>query len=577
MQPREKYLLIGLSVAAVLWLGGGPVRAWILEPFTNRYDEIQRLQATVEKKSNDELAIMKAMRDLTDWKNRGLPPDPPTAPNARPAATFGQHLYQDWLTQLATVSGWQDVVVKPLNTGVSQKDVYANVPISVEGEARFSQLAFFLYQFRRTGLMHRISKLDIKSYESEGDPALRITLVAEALSLKGGPKRKSLFPQTALAAVADGETTVLELEKPGEGFPRTLPFVLRLDQEYVNVTALKGTSATVTRGFGQTEPVAHPAGTIAEAMPVHPDSAKESPEQFLTYLKANVFVKPRPPIPYHLELPSSRERVAVRGQLFDETLTPTNYDPALGKPTFHLLPGAPKEMTIDAATGKFSWKPADDHPLAKIPVKVEVAHPSADNGKIVAELTVEVRAPNLPPTLKIDRVPVAVLDRLWVLPLNLTDPETDREKLTIKLGGAPEGLTVNTKEGRLEWTPTEPVLPGEYPVTITVSDTGTPPVSITENIKITVDDDKAIFTYLTAVIAKNGEREAWLYDRLQNKMTVLRSGDKIDVADIQATVESIDVRALRMKDGEQSYRLEIGQNLRERQLVPPETVTKQTP
>ncbi|MDP1796394.1 MAG: putative Ig domain-containing protein [Planctomycetaceae bacterium] len=574
MQPREKYLLIGFVTAAVLYFGGGRVRAWLFEPFTNRYDQIESLKVAVQKKTDEELAILKAQRDLTDWKSRALPPDPAADKKSRLSSTLGQHLYQDWLTQLATVAGWQDVIVKPLNPGVSPKDIYTNLPISVEGEARFSQLAFFLYQFRRTGLLHRVSKLEVKSYESEGDPQLRIVLVAEALSLKDGPKRKSLFPQTTLAAAADVDTVVLELEKPAEGFPRMPPFTLRIDQEYVNVTALKGTSATVTRGYGQTEAVAHPVGTIVEALPVNPEMAKETPEQFLAYLQANVFVKPRPPIPYRLELPSSLERVATRGQAFDYTLSPTNFDPTLGKPTFQLLSGAPKEMTIDPATGKFSWIPSIDFPLGKLPVKVEVSHPSADHGKVVAELSVEVRAPNLPPTLTIETVPVAILGRPWTLPLKLADPETEPQQLTFKLTGAPEGVMVNSKDGRLEWTPNEPVLPGEYPVTITVTDTGTPPLTATANIKITVDDDRAIFTFLVGIVSENGVREAWLFDRSQNKKTVVRTGDKVNIADIQATVESIDDQQIRLREGEQLYQLELGQNLRERQPIAAATAVK---
>ncbi len=568
MQSREKYLLIGFAVAGVLYIAAGPGKAWVFGPFLARYEQIADLKEVVQKKSDEELEVLRAQRELADWKSRGLPPDPTTDKRARPTSTFGQQLYQDWLTQLATVSGWQDVIVKPLNPGTSPKDVYANIPVSVEGEARFSQLAFFLYQFRRTGLMHRVSKLEVKSYESEGDPQLRVVLVAEALSLKEGPKRKTLFPQTTLTAAADADTAVLELDKPAEGFPRTAPFVLRLDAEYVNVTALKGTSATVTRGYGQTPATAHPVGTVAEAMPIHPDAAKETPEQFLAYLKANVFIKPRPPIPYRLELPTSLERVATRGSAFDYTLSPSNFDPELGKPTFHLLPGAPKDMKLDAATGKFSWKPGEEFPLGKIPVKVEVSHPSADQGKIVATLAIEVRAPNLPPTLSIDTVPVAVLGRPWTLPLKLSDPETDIAKLTFKLTGAPEGLTVNAKESRLEWTPNEPLLPGEFPVTVTITDTGTPPQTATANVKIKLEDDHAVFTYLVGIVAENSELQAWFFDRLLNKKTVVRVGDKLDVADIHAIVEAIEPRLIRLREKEQLFQLELGQNLREWRAIP---------
>ncbi|HET6422787.1 MAG TPA: putative Ig domain-containing protein, partial [Planctomycetaceae bacterium] len=161
--------------------------------------------------------------------------------------------------------------------------------------------------------------------------------------------------------------------------------------------------------------------------------------------------------------------------------------------------------------------------------------------------------------------------RKWVLPLNLVDSETAKDKLSVKLTGAPEGLTANLQNGQLEWTPQEPLLPGTYPVTVAVTDTGTPPQTTTSSITITVEDDTAVFTYLVGIVAENGERQAWLFDRLQNKKTILRTGDKVEVADINATIEVIDSRAVRLKEKDETFtRLEIGQNLRERRVVPAE-------
>ena len=461
--------------------------------------------------------------------------------------------------------------MKPLQTGVSQKDVYASVPISVEGEARYSQLAFFLYQFRRTGLMHRIRKLDIRSYEAEGDPALKVYIEAEALALRDGPKRKTLFPQSALAVAADDSTTVLELEKTVADFPKSYPFVMQLGTEYVVVQGVKGTTATVVRGFGGSKTVEHPAGTTAMATPVHPDMVNDPPEKLAEYIKANVFIKPRPPVPYELEVPASVDRVATRGTNFDYTVTASNYDPALGKPTFQLLGGAPKDLTLDSATGKIKWTPSEDYPLGKVALKLDVKHPSAKDGHQLTEVSIEVRALNLPPTITIEKVPPAVLGRKWVLPLNLVDSETAKDQLNVRLTGAPEGVLVNARDGQLEWTPAEPVLPGSYPVTVTVTDTGTPPQSTTSNITITVEDDTAVFTYLVGIVAENGERQAWMFDRLMNKKTILRPGDKVTVADVEATVEVVESRYVRLKERDETFtRWEIGQNLRERLPVPAE-------
>src|SRR6266540_2380287 len=69
-----------------------------------------------------------------------------------------------------------------------------------------------------------------------------------------------------------------------------------------------------------------------------------------------------------------------------------------------------------------------------------------------------------------------------------TDPDTG-QTLTYSLdAGAPAGTTINASSGVFLWTPLEFQGPGNYPVTIRVTDNGSPLLSDTETIAITVNE-----------------------------------------------------------------------------------------
>src|SRR5439155_12670627 len=54
--------------------------------------------------------------------------------------------------------------------------------------------------------------------------------------------------------------------------------------------------------------------------------------------------------------------------------------------------------------------------------------------------------------------------------------------------GAPVGTTINGSSGAFVWTPTEAQGPGAYPITVRVTDNGSPPLSDFETIQVTVNE-----------------------------------------------------------------------------------------
>ncbi|OYW14473.1 MAG: hypothetical protein B7Z55_15765, partial [Planctomycetales bacterium 12-60-4] len=77
-------------------------------------------------------------------------------------------------------------------------------------------------------------------------------------------------------------------------------------------------------------------------------------------------------------------------------------------------------------------------------------------------------------------------------------------------------------------------------------------------------------------VAVDGNWQAWLYNRAQDKRTVLRVGDDLHIADVEGTVAEIGKDFVILKHGTAEQRLELGKNLRELSTAAAATATKPT-
>ena len=80
---------------------------------------------------------------------------------------------------------------------------------------------------------------------------------------------------------------------------------------------------------------------------------------------------------------------------------------------------------------------------------------------------------------------------------------------------------------------------------------------------MTVQDDKAQFTFMEGVVAADANREAWLRDKSTNTKMVLHEGDDLKYAGFNAVVLSIGNDFLLMQQADETLRLNVGQNLRQ--------------
>jgi hypothetical protein len=243
MQRREQYLLIGLIAAVVLWGGASMFHSTFVEPLQKKQKELTDLQDSISKRQADLIQLAKHRKNLTTWTKRSLPPDAKMG-KSRPDALNAQRLYQDWLHDLAQLSGFEDLKVSPDRRGVSRDNVYVSVSVKIEADARYDQLCRFLDRFYRADLLHRITALRVQSKESEGDPFLQIELEAEGLAVINAPVNRRLFAQTVLIEELSDDATELKVDS-NDDFPKEPGFLVRIKNEFMRVVAIDGTTWTV--------------------------------------------------------------------------------------------------------------------------------------------------------------------------------------------------------------------------------------------------------------------------------------------------------------------------------------------
>ncbi len=157
--------------------------------------------------------------------------------------------------------------------------------------------------------------------------------------------------------------------------------------------------------------------------------------------------------------------------------------------SFSLDAGAPAGATINSSTGAFSWTPTAGQ-TGPNPVTVRVTDDGTPALSDFETITIDVSdvVTNLPPVL--DPIGDKTVDELALLTFTATATDPDAgDVLTFSLdAGAPAGAAINGSTGEFSWTPTEAQGPGVYPITVRVTDDGTPLLSDFETIQVTVNE-----------------------------------------------------------------------------------------
>ena len=164
--------------------------------------------------------------------------------------------------------------------------------------------------------------------------------------------------------------------------------------------------------------------------------------------------------------------------------------PSGGRPvTFSLDSGAPAAASIDPASGLFTWTPGEARGPDVYPITIR----ATDNGNPALSATrtfnITVNEVNEAPTLAAIAIQSTNEGTLLQFTATATDPDLPANTLSFTLGtGAPSGAAINATTGVFSWTPTEAQGAGVYPVTIRVTDNGSPALSDSQIVNITVGE-----------------------------------------------------------------------------------------
>jgi len=113
--------------------------------------------------------------------------------------------------------------------------------------------------------------------------------------------------------------------------------------------------------------------------------------------------------------------------------------------------------------------------------------PPGESRQIIPQANLTPTQDNHPPVLGVLPDLIASPGLALVFPVPATDPDTPAQALTFALDpGAPGGASINPADGRLTWTPPPSQAPGNYPVTVRVTDNGSPLMTDARTVNITV-------------------------------------------------------------------------------------------
>jgi hypothetical protein len=180
-------------------------------------------------------------------------------------------------------------------------------------------------------------------------------------------------------------------------------------------------------------------------------------------------------------------KTVTEGVLLSFTATATDTNVPAQALTFSLDAGFPAGASITPA-GAFAWSPSEAHGPGVYPVTIRVT----DNGSPVLSdfetIQITVLETNNAPVLTPIGNKTGNEGSLITFTADATDSDDPVQTLTYTIEGTiPSGASMTTA-GVFTWTPTEAQGPGVFPITVRVTDNGSPNRSVTETIQITVNE-----------------------------------------------------------------------------------------
>lgn len=547
MKNSEKQLLIALAACLGVFVGVPFVWRTVAGPVVELQKDVDKAGDDI-KKQNDLFDLGRArLTAMAVYKEQSLSSH----------ASQGALAYQQWLTDLAEiVGGFSEPKVEPDRISAPKNKPYVIVRMSIKGESTLEQVRTFLYRFHRANVLHRMVSLKLDAQNNSSSPRVAVTIMTEALSLKSAEvKGATLFPRSSVATVSKDQAALITLAET-DGFPKEAPFEVRIGADYHQVVAISDDGWQLEVADGEDLSVS--VDDKIEYSPVHPDYTDATEEQFAALIEKNPFAKPAP---YRPRLDLVGDKSVVHGSTLNLTAKASGFDLKAGAPDFSAISELPAGMTLEG--DKLTWAPPTELEAAEYKVTIRTTAAGLRE-PLESEFTLTLRKVNKAPELEVPGELVAVLGQAMTFSVSGSDEETAADALRYSLGsGAPEGAALNETTGEFTWTPSPEMNPGIVNIPIQVVDDGDPAQTTTVQAAVNVQDDRAMFTYLTGSVATNNVREAWLTDRSTDTRVDLFEGGQLQYAGFDALVLTIGDDFVLLQQENDTLRIDLGDTLRE--------------
>lgn len=186
-------------------------------------------------------------------------------------------------------------------------------------------------------------------------------------------------------------------------------------------------------------------------------------------------------------LASIGNKTVIEGSLLTFTATATDTNVPAQALTFSLDAGAPAGAAI-TPTGTFTWAPDESQGPSSFNITIRVTDSGSPVLSDFETISVTVLETNNAPVLNPIGNKSGAEGALITFTATAVDSDAPAQTLTFTLdAGAPAGASLTTG-GVFTWTPNEAQGPGTYPVTVRVTDNGSPTRSASETIQISVTE-----------------------------------------------------------------------------------------
>jgi hypothetical protein len=226
MNPRTKWLLAGVGVLVVLYVGDYVYRTYIEEPTRKANAALDRLDKQLQDAADSQLIAKKISQKMESYAGRSLPFEPDVA----------RSLYQDWLLKLMEqhemtgisidASAPVPIEIKSRTNKKKNRLIGYRISYTVHGKTSLPQWVNFVRDFESAGHLHKLKSLTLVPLGNGNEIDANMTV--EAVSLQAAEREDQLTqwvrdPQQEPSA--SSLTSLVQRNIFARGFSKTLAAV----------------------------------------------------------------------------------------------------------------------------------------------------------------------------------------------------------------------------------------------------------------------------------------------------------------------------------------------------------------